>query len=161
MHQLNPKAVWFFFLPQFFGWFVVVLSFGFIILASALDAGENISIATWLVYVLLILFILAAFIYIWARLKYKFYRFDVSDNGLHIELGIIIKKYILIPYEKIQNVNIYRGILARILGLSDISFETAGSASTEGKLPALSQKDAAQIQSELVDRIKQSNTQSL
>jgi len=160
MRQLNPKAVWVFFLPQFLGWLVVVLFFGFIILATVLDTGESISVATWVVYVLLILFILAAIIYVWAKLNYNFYRFDLTDNGLHIERGVIIKKYILIPYEKIQNVDIYRGILARVLGLSDISFETAGSVSTEGKLPALFQKDAVQIQSDLIFRMKRFNAQS-
>ena len=47
--------------------------------------------------------------YIWARLSYKNYRYRLTDLALEKELGVISKKYVSIPYDKIQNVDIYRG----------------------------------------------------
>ncbi len=161
MRNLNPKAIWFFFLPSFSGLFAIIVMFGIIIIAMLVDSGQDIVVTTAIAYIILAPLILGIPIYIWAKLTYNFYRFDLTDNGLHIERGIIIKKYILIPYDRIQNVDIYRGILARILGLSDINFQTAGSYATEGRLPALSQADAKQLQNELIHKMKRGTNQGL
>ena len=42
---------------------------------------------------------------------------------------MIWKRYVTIPYDRIQNVDIYRGVLARLLGLSDLNIQTAGTTS--------------------------------
>ncbi|MEK7680604.1 MAG: PH domain-containing protein [Patescibacteria group bacterium] len=87
-------------------------------------------------------------------------------------MGVITKKYVTIPYDKIQNVDIYRGILARILGLSDLHIQTAGAslqisrygllgAAAEGRLSGLSQADAEQLRDELIRRAKRTKDQGV
>ena len=77
-----------------------------------------------------------------------------------------------IPYDRIQNVDIYRGILARLLGLSDLNIQTAGMSAiinrygvsgggAEGRLPALSREVAEQLRDELIQRARQSKNQGL
>jgi len=80
---------------------------------------------------------------------------------MKIEKGVIWKKYISIPYERIQNVDIYRGILARILGLSDLHIQTAGYSAygkhgmgSEGRFPGLDTRTAEQLREQLVKRAK-------
>ena len=75
-------------------------------------------------------------------------------------LGVINKKYVSIPYSRIQNVDINRGLLERMFGLSTLKIQTAGASATtslgsrgaEGVLPGLSQEVAEQLRGELIAR---------
>ncbi len=107
----------------------------------------------------LILVLLLVALFVAAKLGYKFYKYELTDMGFRKESGIIWKQYVTIPYDRIQNVDIYRGVLARILGLSDLQIHTAGVggvAMGEGRLPGLSVADAERMRDELIMRAKQS-----
>ena len=103
--------------------------------------------------------------FVWAKLSYHFYRYELTESGFRKELGVIYKKYVTIPYDRIQNVDIYRGIAARILGLSDLNIQTAGTSMQtmrgEGRLPGLSREVAEQLRDELIQRARQSKNQGL
>jgi len=172
MRQLNPKAVWLFFISYF--WRSIFIS---VILGSYLGAflpDKNIatprqffweSISQFVYVILFLVFIGIIFSYIWARLSYYFYRYEIKEDGFRKEFGVIWKKYVTIPYDRIQNVDIYRGILARIFGLSDLNIQTAGASGqvskAEGRLPGLSREDAEQLRDELIRQARQSKNQGL
>lgn len=119
-----------------------------------------------------IIFTVLIFDFIWAKLSYHFYRYELTEAGFRKELGVIYKKYVTIPYDRIQNIDIYRGILARLLGLSDLNIQTAGYSSlatrqgvfdleSEGSLPGLSREVAEELRNELVKRSTRSKNQGL
>ena len=135
---------------------------------SALFESFKTNIGTAIIWFVIILIILIILTYVWARLSYHFYRYELREDGFRKELGVVWKKYTTIPYERIQNVDIYRGLLARLLGLSDLHIQTAGMSSSrkkgisaEGVLPGLSVGDAEQIRDELVKRSRQFKSQGL
>lgn len=64
----------------------------------------------------------------WANLYWKNYRFELLDDKIVVHSGVIGRRKAMIPYERIQNVNVVKGILERIYGLSSIQIETAGGA---------------------------------
>ena len=110
--------------------------------------------------------------FVWAKLTYHFYRYELLDIGFRKESGVIYKKYVTIPYDRIQNIDIDRGILARILGLSDLHIQTAGASvalssygvmggSAEGRLPAISMEVSEQLRDELIRRARQPKNQGL
>ncbi len=116
----------------------------------------------WYWYGIAIIIVLCV---IWAKLTYKYYRYELTPDGFRKESGVIYKSYVTIPYERIQNVDIYRGILARLLGLSDLQIQTAGSSAvmsrggmrgvnSEGRLPAVSFQVAEELRNELIKRAK-------
>jgi len=181
MRQLDPKAVWLFFIGFVLRWsitLVILLIFlsvwGFAFLGSvgeSPDGGVEVSLRYfgWL-WLIIPAFLVLCFI--WAKLTYRFYRYELTDAGFRKELGVIYKKYVTIPYDRIQNVDIYRGILARILGLSDLNIQTAGMSATvsrygatgigaEGRLLALSRQTAEELRDELIRRARQSKNQGL
>lgn len=168
MQKLHPRAVWLFFVSYLIRWifFILILSL-FSWLPSRL-AKET----TGFVFAgmpsffqpLIIIPVLLAGAYIWARLSYYFYRYELTDKAFKKEFGVIWKKYVSIPYDRIQNVDIYRGVWARILGLSDIQIQTAGMsgvALVEGRLPGLTREDAEKLREELIQRVNQSKSQGL
>jgi uncharacterized membrane protein YdbT with pleckstrin-like domain len=167
MKQLSPRSVWMFFIQDIFGFvflfFFVFIFFGFTFITIFLEkTGILDSLPTAAILIIVFLIILTIFSYFWARLQYKFYKYELREDGFRKESGVILKKYVTIPYERIQNVDIYRGIIARILGLSDLHIQTAGNSAVsgrfginaEGRLPGITVQDAEQIRDELVRRSK-------
>lgn len=172
MKQLHPNAKWLFFFRSFsFGvWIYGIIFFlpFYIGFQEALYVYNKFQ-AYFFVAVLtlpLILYIIGC--YIWAILSLKYYKYELRDDGFRKEHGVIYKKYVTIPYDRIQNVDINRGLIARFLGLSDVQVQTAGGitagsygAFSEGRLPGVSKGDAEVIRDELIRRAKQSKNQGL
>jgi putative membrane protein len=138
MKQLDPKAVWLFFISFVMRSLIPILflsSYGavyFSDIGAGPDSGGEFSFA-FLNWLWIIIPVFLVFCFVWAKLTYRYYRYELTDAGFRKELGVIYKKYVTIPYDRIQNVDIYRGILARILGLSDLNIQTAGMSATVGR----------------------------
>lgn len=173
MRQLDPKAMWLFFFSFMLRWFSVllVIVWSTFILSGLRGAIKDASFG-FLWWPLVIIPVLLVFFFIWAKLTYHFYRYELTDAGFRKESGVIYKKYVTIPYDRIQNIDIYRGILARLLGLSDLNIQTAGASAVvsrygaagvgaEGRLPGLSREVAEQLRDELIQRARQSKNQGL
>ncbi len=165
MEKLDSKAVWIFFFQLLGVGLVLVLIFGwfFASVAGVFEFGFS----WWIIIFLVVIWILGS--YGWAKLYYNAYKFELTEDVFKKEYGVIWKKYISIPYGRIQNIDIHRGILVRILGLSDLMIQTAGYAGAyqgggllgglggrepEGKIPALPKERAEEIREELIRRAK-------
>ena len=175
MKQLDPKAVWLLLLIYIGRWVVLfgpfIFAFGFVSLFG--DAQKVTESSSWMYYtaaaffswLLVVSVLFLILLYVWARLAYRFYRYELREDGFRKEYGVIYKRYVTIPYDRIQNVDILRGIWARLLGLSDLQIQTAGMSSgvvgTEGRLPGLSFEEAERLRDELIQRARQSKNQGL
>lgn len=198
MQQLHPRAVWIFFF-KFLPILIILAFFlnsfvaQFLIFKQVSQSGitdlvnqknltpedvsrvsENLMPKSSIFGVLLGNFLVVLLIgiilaYVWARLTYKFYRYELTDLGFKKEHGVIWKKYVTIPYDRIQNVDIYRGLFARILGLSDLHIQTAGMSvavgsyggvATEGRLLGLSKDVAEKLRDELILRARPNRNQT-
>lgn len=171
MQQLDPKAVWLFFIITGLPWvgIILVMSSQVIIGLAILKVAVNISIpasafVTAILIALPIVLVPAIGFWVWAKLAYHFYRYELTESGFKKELGIIWKKYVAIPYDQIQNVDVHRGIIARLLGLSDLQIQTAGGtnqpSSAEARLPGLSREVAEQLRNEFLRRAQQTTVKT-
>lgn len=91
-----------------------------------------------------------------AVLDARSYAFVLRDDVFYKESGIITKKFTSIPYDRIQNVDLERDIFDRILGLSKVRIETAGSLALEGSLPGVGMSDAERLRDDLLAHAKRS-----
>ena len=75
----------------------------------------------------------------WARFSWT-----VDADDVTISSGVISKKQRVIPFDRIQDVSIEQGVLARLFGLAKVGFETgsAGGEENEAKLDAIALADA-------------------
>ena len=166
MKHLNKKIIWrdliLFSLTGLL--FVPIMSYitGMIIMAVKNKGPDEILNHTFIwhfvfyLFVFYLLFVLLSWII--AKYSYHFYKYELGKEALKIEKGIIWKKYINIPYSKIQNVDISRGIWDRVLNLSTVHVQTAGFSYPspllqEGKIPGLSVQTAKDIQEDLTQRV--------
>ncbi len=165
MEKLHPKVIWIFFFQFIVSGLFLLFFLGMFIfpfLASILfKETSNFNLKLSIFFLLPTIFYFA-FCYIWAKLTYRFWTYDITEDAYKIEQGVIWKRYVSIPYERIQNIDIHRGILARILGLSELRIQTAGfggqrgkwGAFSEGRLPGIEKQKAEQLREDLISRVK-------
>ncbi len=101
-------------------------------------------------------FIIAAmlavsFLFRWAA--WIRFRYFVDEDDIRIESGFLSRNARSILYERIQDVSIEQGPVARILGLSEVKFETGGGKGDDGKLSFVSLEEAERLR-ELVRSYK-------
>ena len=172
MQKLHPRAVWLFFVSLIFRWLFLGIIFGIWTVTAVTGISEDLGLMGYIGWIVAFILVFAGLLYVWARLTYYFYFYELREDGFRQELGVISKKYITIPYDRIQNVDIHRSLLARILGLSSLNIQTAGAsaqvsrygvfgANGEGVLPGLSHEVAEQLRDELIRRAKGSRSQGL
>lgn len=163
MQQLSPKALWYFFFI-FLGRALIVFLYPVFVLVGFIAGTDDLGSFGSLVMVV-IAWILVGLLFarFWAGLSYSNFKYELKDEGLRIERGVIWKKYVTIPYDRIQNVDILRGLIARILGISDLQIQTAGGITnanygsfSEGRLPGLLPEVAEQLRDEVLKVSKQS-----
>jgi uncharacterized membrane protein YdbT with pleckstrin-like domain len=58
--------------------------------------------------------------------SYEAFRYQLTQYGFYKESGVLQKKPVVIPYGKIHKVEIYRGILEKMRGLSGLRVQIAG-----------------------------------
>lgn len=166
MEQLHPRAVWWFFIHfilrtiiLFFIFLCVALAFLILVerLAVYMGTPQRWSLGMW---VILFLFLYPAFGYFWATLTYRSWYYELTENVLRIEKGIIWKRHVSIPYEKIQKVDIRKGLIPRLLKLSNIRIQVTdhkqyGRAIKKEWLPGLDPKVAGELINLLTEKIKE------
>jgi len=174
MEQLHPGAKWLFRIKGYFGAiFLMFFISGFIapfmiaIAGISFQAGVSamlgVGIALFFFYVIAVIIIAE----IYAQMSYNRWFYEFTPDNLKIERGIIWKKYSNIPYERVQNVDITRGIIARLCGFSSVNIQTAGFSYTgkgmpasEGYLPAVSSEAAEKIREFLMKKISKRSSKS-
>jgi putative membrane protein len=159
MEKLHPGYKWSRRINSYLG----VLFFAIFFPAFIAAAAESFTLFVLLFFTFLILGIFINEILI--GLAYSNWKYEFTADVFKVEHGIIFKTYKSIPYERIQNVDIHRGIIARILGYSTVLLQTAGYsgwgggrhgsryAMAEGYLPAVSVQKAEQIRDIVTKKI--------
>jgi len=88
------------------------------------------------------LFVLISLLIAWFR--WLRFRFLVGDDEVVIESGVFARQHRTIPFDRIQDVSIEQGLVARALGIAKVGFETgAGGKENDANLNAIA-LDAAQ-----------------
>lgn len=80
-----------------------------------------------------------------AVLRYYFTVYSLDSQKMVLKTGLIYRKTRTIPLERIQNVELSRGILHQMLDLADLKIETAGGTEAEAHLSALSVAEAQRL----------------
>ena len=73
-----------------------------------------------------------------AYLIYKNFQFKVANEHFILKQGILKKTNTSISFDRIQNINFKQNIIQQIIGVYEVSVETAGSKKTEIAIKALS-----------------------
>ena len=164
-NHLHPGAKWSFRFRTY--GFFVFLTFFILWISFAIVLRFNINIFGILLIYIIIVIIVGE---IYARMAYSRWFYEFTNTEIKLERGIIWKKYSNIPYERIQNVDITRGIIARMLGFSSLNIQTAGYSMPVGRyggyhseryIPAVDLNKAEEIRSFIMKKIAKRKSQGL
>lgn len=81
--------------------------------------------------------------------RYRIWRYRLREESLYLDRGVLTRVRTVVPYVRIQHVDVRRSALARMLGLSTIVVYTAGSRGADVVVPGLPRERAADLQHRL------------
>ncbi len=154
--KLSPKVKSAWFIKGIFAVVVLLLFFGlpfyFVLSPMRFILGS-------LIFATLLLVMIVT----WIVLFYNRYNYLINSEGVEIRRGILWKKDVTIPFERIQNVDIDRGPIEQLIGIYKVNIFTAGTGSfssstlssgmfgSEGYLPGV--ENAEEIKNQILLRV--------
>lgn len=98
-----------------------------------------------------------ALIYIIAAppVYYARYRYQITEDKVDVRYGILVIRHILVPIERVHQVEVSRGPIDTILGLGDVTITTAGGEATINYLEIEEAEKIADRLNRLIGRMLQ------
>ncbi|QLG62509.1 PH domain-containing protein [Halorarum salinum] len=90
----------------------------------------------------------------YAVARYLRFEYDLRPEHLVVTSGVFARQEREIPLRRIQNVDVSRGVIQRLLGLATVRFETAGGSATEATLDAVGVDEAERLRHEVGERVR-------
>jgi membrane protein YdbS with pleckstrin-like domain len=87
----------------------------------------------------------------WAHLEWTRWTWSAWDDALELKHGVVSRHESLVPYHRIQQIDVERDPLERLVGLSSLILRTAA-ATTDAKLPGIAVDHADFLRHELLRR---------
>lgn len=138
--RVSPKYVW-----------VDVISTSVralvLLAASCLPAVLSGVVAWWLLPV--VVFVIMVLVIAFVPRRVRAIGFQLRENDLLFRRGLLFQRFVAVPYGRMQLIDITRGPVSRIVGLSDLHFVTAA-ASSSVAIPGLPLADAEALRDQLV-----------
>lgn len=136
---LHPAVQWYWRLPL--GVVSGIAGLALLVVAAVMGVPALLVVAVVLVALL-----------VWAvvvlpRLQYERWRWRLTDRACEAEHGVVWHQLRVIPYFRIQHIDIESGPIDRALGLAQLRIHTASVTTT---LPGLSQDLAARLRTQLL-----------
>jgi membrane protein YdbS with pleckstrin-like domain len=119
---------------------VVALAAG---IGTGLGAGLLAALAAVLVVV-----VLAGLMGVLLRRRYLAWRYVEREDDLIVGRGVMIRRLTVVPYGRMQFVDVTAGPVDRIFGLATVQLHTAAAA-TDAKIPGLTSEEAQRLRDQL------------
>lgn len=84
-----------------------------------------------------------------AFLLWRSFSYGVGEREIVIESGILHRQRRVIPFDRIQDIDIEQGLLSRFFGTAKVKIETGGSAKNEGNLDSVALGEAHRLREAL------------
>lgn len=84
-----------------------------------------------------------------AVIRYLTFRYQVVDNELHVEQGLIFRQKKAIPLERIQNIDSVQNLFHRMLNVAEVRIETASGSEAEATMRVLGLPQLEQLRNSL------------
>ncbi|HEY0626071.1 MAG TPA: PH domain-containing protein [Allosphingosinicella sp.] len=100
--------------------------------------------------------LLAAFLILYAPpRRYRSWGYDVTEDELHVESGIWLRTRTVVPFGRVQHIDVGQGPVERRYGLGTLTLHTAGTRGSAVSLPGLELGDAERMRDEIRAQIRQ------
>ena len=87
--------------------------------------------------------------------RYAAWGYRMEEDELAVRHGLLIRMLSLVPFGRVQHIDLAQGPLERAFGLATLVLNTAGTRGAAVKLPGLAQADAEQMRDHIRGKIRQ------
>jgi membrane protein YdbS with pleckstrin-like domain len=84
-----------------------------------------------------------------AVLRYRSWQYEVRDDAIYLERGVLTRVRTVVPFVRIQHVDSSRGPVERAIGLGRVVVYTAGSRGADVTVPGLTPASADDLRERL------------
>jgi membrane protein YdbS with pleckstrin-like domain len=106
--------------------------------------GLSAGLLIFLLILAVFIAILFSIVIVWAIMFYNRYMFRIGGDAVYINRGILWKRNVVIPYERIQHTSTTRGPIDILLGLHILNLFTAGTGSVGARFGGTASAFAAE-----------------
>ncbi|HUF33071.1 MAG TPA: PH domain-containing protein [Acidimicrobiales bacterium] len=85
------------------------------------------------------------------RRAYERWTYELAAETLELRRGVVVARYTAIPYFRVQHIDVSRGPVERLLGLSELVVRTAA-ATTDARIPGVAAAEAEALRDVILDR---------
>nr|WP_272931429.1 PH domain-containing protein [Halobacterium noricense] len=114
----------------------------FVFAGFALAGGDPVLLSGVVVLALVVLAALGGY----EVAYYRRFEYELTEDTLDIDSGVFSRREREIPLRRVQNVDVTRSFVARLLGLAEVDVETAGGGGTEANLRFVGREEADRLQ---------------
>jgi len=84
-------------------------------------------------------------------LSYYYWKYEIRENELYIERGVLTKIRTVAPRTRIQHLDVSQGVIERMFGLARLIIYTAGSRGADIVIPGLEARYADELRDSIKD----------
>lgn len=142
-HRVSPRFRWQRGIATLF-WVVPIAALGAWLVARAAGA---VGAVLWVVAAL----VSYGLGWIVAELSYRCWGYAERADDLMVVQGVFVKRLTVVPYQRMEFVDVTAGVLEQWLGIATVRLHTAAAA-TDAKIPSLPAAEAARLRDRLAQR---------
>lgn len=102
---------------------------------------------------------LAAIVGVFQFLSWWRFTYQLTDDAVVVQSGVLSHNRRTIPFDRVQDVDIERKLLARLFGLARVNMETGGAGENEGALDSVSMAEAERLRGVIRKRAAQAHAE--
>jgi uncharacterized protein len=125
----------------------LMIGTGVAVLAGGLGFGIGVSALAGVAAALILATVAALFaVLVWRR--YRAWGYAEREDDLLVRRGVMIRRLTVVPYGRMQFVDVTAGPVDRLFGLSTVQLHTAAAA-TDARIPGLEKTEAERLRDRL------------
>jgi len=101
----------------------------------------------------LLLLILA--VWLLPRRRHRAWGYQEGEDELAVKHGLVVRKLTIVPFGRVQHIDVARGPIERALGLATLVLNTAGTRGAAVRLPGLLHENAESLRDHVRGKIRQ------
>jgi uncharacterized protein len=119
------------------------------VLAVAAGVAAGLAVGAWTGAVAAAVVAAAAGVVLWVeRRRYRAWKYRERDEDLIVSRGVLVRRVSVVPYGRMQYVEITAGPFERAFRLATVQLHTAAAAS-DARIPGLEREEAARLRDRL------------
>jgi hypothetical protein len=87
--------------------------------------------------------------------RYRAWGYDATSDELYVQNGIWLQTLTVVPFGRVQHIDVSQGPLERRYGVGALTLHTAGTRASAVVLPGLDMADAERMRDEIRGKIRQ------